>query len=97
MKKAGTHEGCIEQMCRLFAEKLGKYDSEGYIRLDDLELAPEIQKEVAKAWKAVNTQNLADYADIDGYWDDFYRMFGFKCDGVDYSADVEPNVAIQEA
>ncbi len=97
MKKAGTHEGCIEQMCRLFAEKLGKYDSEGYIRLDDLEMAPEIQKEVAKAWKAVNTQNLADYADIDGYWDDFYRMFGFKCDGVDYSADVEPNVAIQEA
>ena len=90
MKKAGTHEGCIEQMCRLFAEKLSAFDGEGYIRLDDLEMDPKTQKEVQKAWKAVNTANLASYADLDGYWDDFYKMFGFKQRGVDYSADVDP-------
>lgn len=97
MKKAGTHEGCIEQMCRLFSQKLGVYDSEGYIRLDDLEMDEKIQKEVSEAWKAVNTQNLDEYADIAGYWDDFYKMFGFKFADVDYSADVNAEAEIKEA
>ena len=97
MKEAGTHEGCIEQMCRLFADKLDNYDDEGYIRLDDYEMNPKIQKEVAKAWKSVKTDNLVKYADLDGYWDDFYKMFGFKHADVDYAADVNAEVDIEEA
>ena len=97
MKAEGTHEGCIEQMCRLYAEKLREYDDEGYIRLDDREMASSVQKAVKKAWKEVNTENLHEYADLDGYWNDFYNMFGFKLKGVDYSADVSPEVQIEEA
>ena len=97
MKQIGTHEGCIEQMCRLFAEKLDVFDDEGYIRMDDLEMDPAVQKQVEKAWRAVTTENIAEYADIDGYWEDFYRMFGFNHKGVDYSADVNAEVAIEEA
>lgn len=97
MKKAGTHEGCIEQMCRLFAEKLDVYDDEGYIRLDDLEMDDAVQKEVADVWKKVTTENLTDYADLDGYWEDFYRMFGFRLPGVAYTADVDADVPITEA
>lgn len=97
MKKAGTHEGCIEQMCRLYSQKLGVYDDEGYIRLDDYEMDKHIQAQVAEAWKNVRTDNLATYADIDGYWDDFYRMFGFHMEGVDYAADISADMEIQEA
>lgn len=97
MKEKGTHEGCIEQMCRLFAEKYDMRDEEGYIRLDDLEMDKDTQAKVAAAWKKVDSSNLGEYADIDGYWDDFYRMFGFKWEGVDYSADVNPETAISEA
>ena len=97
MKKAGTHEGCIEQMCRLFAEKLHTTDDAGYIRLDDLEMEESVQQEVAKAWQEVTTQNLTEHADLDGYWDDFYRMFGFRWEGVDYAADTDADVPIAEA
>ena len=96
MKAAGTHEGCIEQMCRLFAEKRDTADAEGYIRLDDYEMDDKIQRAVADAWRAVTTENLAAYADIDGYWADFYRMFGFGLAGVDYAADVDPAVPIAD-
>lgn len=90
MKAAGTHEGCIEQMCRLFSEKWNTRDKDGYVRLDDYEMDSAVQKKVADAWKEVNTQNLKEYADLDGYFDDFYRMFGFRWENVDYSADVQP-------
>lgn len=93
MKKMGNHEGCIEQMGRLFKVKMFadsvKTDEEGLIRMDDWELQEDVQQEVKKAWKAVTTENLKEYADIDGYWDDFYKMFGFNMDGIDYSVDVE--------
>jgi enoyl-[acyl-carrier protein] reductase/trans-2-enoyl-CoA reductase (NAD+) len=93
MKKKGIHEGCIEQMGRLFKEKMFagdvQTDTEGMIRMDDWELRADVQEEVSKAWKAVNSDNLTEYADIEGYWDDFYQMFGFRMDGVDYSAEVE--------
>ncbi|MCH5203194.1 MAG: trans-2-enoyl-CoA reductase family protein [Oscillospiraceae bacterium] len=92
MKKHGTHEGCIEQMQRLFAEisenKLN-LDDEGRIRMDDLEMKPEIQNEVAEIWQGLNQDNFKEFTDIDGYWKDFYALFGFGIDGVDYSADVE--------
>ena len=93
MKEQKLHEGCIEQMYRLFAEKLYAgapvVDEEGRIRLDDWEMKPEVQDEVTKLWDALNADNFKEYTDIDGYWKDFYELFGFGIDGVDYDADVE--------
>ena len=93
MKEKGIHEGCIEQIGRLFRDKLfgGQVltDDEGMIRMDDYEMREDVQQEVKLAWDKVNTDNVMELADIQGYWDDFYKMFGFKMDNVDYSADVE--------
>lgn len=92
MKAKGLHEGCIEQMQRLFMDKIlgdGQVDENGFLRLDDWEMRDDIQEVVAKNWEAVTTENVAELADIDGYWDDFYNMFGFKIPGVDYSVDVD--------
>lgn len=94
MKAKNMHEGCIQQMRRLFAEKLNEYDCNGYIRLDDYEMATDIQAAVKEAWEQVSGQNLNDLADIDGYWDDFYKMFGFNYSDVDYCADVNADVKI---
>lgn len=97
MKEKGCHEGCIEQMYRLFAEKLtadgrpavGAADEDGRLRLDDLEMKPEIQHEVADIWNKLTADNFKEFTDIDGYWKDFYELFGFGVDGIDYDADVE--------
>ncbi len=98
MKAHGTHEGCIEQMYRLMNQKLfngaAVTDEENRIRLDDLEMQPEIQSEVQELWSTIATENLGTHADIDGYFEDFYRLFGFGIDGVDYTADLDPAVAI---
>ena len=99
MKKAGTHEGCIQQMERLFREKL--FGSQGpvvdenqLIRMDDWEMREEIQREVAQDWESVDTATVQSLCDIDGYWEDFYQIFGFAVPGVDYDADVEIQVDI---
>lgn len=92
MKAKGVHEGCIEQMARLFLDKMAgevETDENGFVRMDDWEMADDIQEAVAKNWDAVTSENVKELADIDGYWDEFYNMFGFKIDGVDYSADVD--------
>lgn len=92
MKAKGVHEGCIEQMARLFLDKMAgeaETDENGFIRMDDWEMADDIQEAVAKNWDAVTSENVNELADIEGYWDEFYHMFGFKIDGVDYSADVD--------
>ena len=91
MKEQGVHEGCIEQMVRLYTEKLpaGETDGEGYIRLDDLEMRESVQSAVTEVWDSVSTENIKSVGDIDGYWEDFYHMFGFGYDGVDYEEDVE--------
>lgn len=92
MKAKGVHEGCIEQMARLFLDKMAgevETDENGFVRMDDWEMADDIQEAVAKNWDAVTSENVKKLADIDGYWDEFYKMFGFKIDGVDYSADVD--------
>jgi enoyl-[acyl-carrier protein] reductase/trans-2-enoyl-CoA reductase (NAD+) len=93
MKDAGLHEGCIEQIDRLFLEKLNttKFDTDenGLIRMDDWEIRPDIQTEVMNYWNTITPENFQSLTDIQGYWDDFYHMFGFKIDGVDYTADVE--------
>ncbi len=98
MKAKNVHEGCIEQMYRLLNEKLYKgepvTDEENRIRLDDLEMQPEIQSEVKQLWEEICTENLDTHADIDGYFADFYRLFGFGVSSVDYEADTDPNVPI---
>ena len=93
MKEKGLHEGCIEQMNRLFLEKLAggvvQTDEAGRIRLDDYEMKEEIQSQIAEVGDGVDTESIKDLGDIKGYWDEFYNMFGFGYDNVDYSEDVE--------
>lgn len=93
MKEKNIHEGCIEQMARLFTEKLFNgdivLDETGKIRLDDWELREDVQKEVMDIWSTINSDNIREMADVEGYWEDFYHMFGFKFDNVDYTKDVE--------
>lgn len=97
-KELGTHEGCIEQISRMFTDKLllpvPKVDSSGLLRLDDYELDSKVQDQINAIWNEIATENITEIADIAGYWDDFYTMFGFKIPGVNYSEDVDPSVAI---
>ncbi|HEY1765007.1 MAG TPA: enoyl-ACP reductase FabV [Opitutaceae bacterium] len=97
MKAAGTHEGCIEQMHRLFSTQIyapggPRFDESGRVRIDDLEMRPEIQAGVAKVWPEVTTETLAPLTDIAGYRREFLKLFGFGLDGLDYEAEVEPHV-----
>lgn len=94
MKEKGIHEGCIEQMYRLWGEKIFGADgivveADGMLHVDDWEMREDVQKEVMDIWQQIDSENLLELADTEGYWTDFYQMFGFKMDGVDYSADVE--------
>jgi len=99
MKQDGSHEGCIEQLYRLYSECIysdsPRLDDEGRLRVDELELRPEIQDKVADAWAQITTDNLADLTDFSGYKQEFLRLFGFEIDGVDYDADVNPVVDIK--
>ena len=92
MKDRNLHEGCIEQINRLFREKLMDgspvVDNEGRIRLDDYEMDEAVQSQVMEYWDQVNSDNINQFADMTGYWDDFYHMFGFRFDEIDYSKDV---------
>ena len=98
MKAAGTHEDCIGQMDRLFRERIApgtpQPDEAGRIRIDDWEMAPEIQKEVAERWKTVTTENLAQLGDFAGYQSSFLRLFGFGLNGVDYTIDCDTEVPV---
>lgn len=93
MKEKGLHEGCIEQMYRMLHDRVCREtvitDDKRLIRMDDYELKPEVQQEVAELWEKVSGENIREIADIDGYWQDFYEIFGFRIDGVDYDADVD--------
>ena len=95
MKAKGTHEGCIEQIHRLFADHYGaeggpKLDEKGRIRIDDWEMRPEVQEEVEKIWKIVTTEKIDEVSDFEGYQKEFYRLFGFGLKGVDYAAETDP-------
>lgn len=99
MKEKGIHEGCIEQTYRLFSERLYSagevpLDSEGRIRIDDWEMREDVQEEVANIWAALTTENIQDLTDLEGYRREFFQLFGFETEGVDYEADVDPNVSI---
>jgi len=97
MKAQGTHEGCAEQMQRLFSTQIyapggPTLDGGGRVRVDDLEMKPDVQASVAKIWPEVTTENLAALTDIAGYRTEFLKMFGFGLPGIDYEAEVEPHV-----
>ncbi|MBQ0759670.1 MAG: trans-2-enoyl-CoA reductase family protein [Zhongshania sp.] len=98
MKADGSHEGCIEQVYGLFKNSLYGdtpiKDEEGRLRADGLEMRPEIQAAVAQMWDDVTTENLLATTDFAGYKREFLRLFGFEIDGVDYDADVDPVVEI---
>jgi enoyl-[acyl-carrier protein] reductase / trans-2-enoyl-CoA reductase (NAD+) len=99
MKAAGLHEGCIEQMQRLYSERLfaGKavpVDDKGRIRIDDWELRDDIQAKVAQLWSLAATETLSEIGDLEGYRNDFYNLFGFDFKGVDYSLDTNEIVNI---
>ena len=94
MKAKGTHEGCIEQMQRLFSDRLYsgdlQLDEQGRIRLDDWEMEQGIQDAVASAWESVSTGSLNELTDFAGYQEEFLKLFGFGIDGVDYDVDTDP-------
>ncbi len=100
MKDKGIHEGCIEQMTRLMTDHLcreggPRLDAAGCIRLDDLEMRPDVQQAVSDLWPQVTTESLKDLADYDGFKRDFNNLFGFEVDGVDYSRAVETDLPLQ--
>lgn len=101
MKAKGLHEGCIEQMQRLFATQLYNgaalaFDDGGRVRVDDREMRPDVQAEAARLWPQVTTETLAALTDIEGYRSEFLRLFGFGLPGINYAADCEPHVPMPE-
>ncbi|MFT4067515.1 enoyl-ACP reductase FabV [Paraburkholderia sp.] len=98
MKEKGTHEGCIEQVYGLYKESLygaqPHLDDAGRLRADYRELDPQVQGRVQELWNQVTNDNLYELTDFAGYKTDFLRLFGFEMKGVDYEADVDPDVRI---
>lgn len=98
MKEEGIHEGCIEQIQRLFQDRLyadtTPTDDEGRIRIDDWEMRTDVQARVAELWKEATTETLPKIGDLKGYEKDFFNLFGFMVEGVDYDEDVNEIVEI---
>ncbi|HJS00303.1 MAG TPA: enoyl-ACP reductase FabV [Flavobacterium sp.] len=100
MKAEGIHEGCIEQIQRLYQQRLftgGEVpvDEKGRIRIDDWEMREDVQAKVAKLWEQATTENLAEIGDLEGYKKDFYNLFGFDLAGVDYKAEADEMVQVK--
>lgn len=93
MKAKGTHEGCIEQIYRLFKDFLytehTKLDEEGRIRTDDYEMEQDVQEKAIALFDKVTTETLQEVLNIQAYQDEFYKLFGFGFDEVDYDLDVD--------
>lgn len=99
MREEGVHEGCMEQILRMFSQRLYKedgsaaeVDGENRLRLDDWELREDIQQHCRDLWSKVTNDNLYDVADYQQYKDEFLKLFGFGIAGIDYDADVNPVV-----
>lgn len=100
MKEKNLHEGCIEQMYRLFAEMLysgnsTQVDERGRVRVDDLEMTEEVQREVLAFWAEVTTENIYEQSDLEGYRREFFNLFGFDVKGVDYDIDINPDRKVE--
>lgn len=100
MKEKGIHEGCIEQIQRLFHDRLYSgaavpTDDKGRIRIDDWEMRTDVQETIAKLWTESTTESLVEIGDLAGYKQDFLNLFGFGFDGVDYLADTDEMVQIE--
>lgn len=98
MKAKGIHEGCIEQINRLFHDRLYRadgaalpVDDEGRVRLDDWELRDDVQDACKALWPTVTTENLKAVTDYAGYKHEFLKLFGFDRSDVDYATEVEPD------
>jgi enoyl-[acyl-carrier protein] reductase/trans-2-enoyl-CoA reductase (NAD+) len=99
MKAEGIHEGCIEQIQRLFQDRLYSgqavpTDDNGRIRIDDWEMREDVQAKVAQLWKESTTESLPEIGDLAGYKQDFLNLFGFGFEGVDYLADTNEMVQV---
>lgn len=99
MKAEGVHEGCIEQIQRLFEQRLysGKEiptDEKGRIRIDDWEMRDDIQEKIKTLWEKASSENLTSIGDLAGYKQDFLNLFGFGFQKVDYKADANEQVSI---
>ncbi|MCP3699723.1 MAG: trans-2-enoyl-CoA reductase family protein [Aliivibrio sp.] len=104
MREEGVHEGCQEQILRMFSQRLYKedgsapeVDDQNRLRLDDWELREDIQKHCRELWPQVTTENLKDLTDYVEYKEEFLKLFGFGVEGVDYDADVNPMVEFDVA
>ncbi len=100
MKEKGIHEGCIEQIQRLYQQRLFNgsevpVDEKGRIRIDDWEMREDVQANVAKLWPEATTENLSEIGDLEGYRKDFYNLFGFDLAGVDYKAEADEMVQVE--
>ena len=100
MKEEGIHEGCIEQIQRLFQDRLYTgspvpVDDKGRIRIDDWEMRDDVQAKVAKLWEEATTETLPAIGDLAGYRNDFLNLFGFEFAGVDYKAEANELVNIE--
>lgn len=100
MREEGVHEGCMEQIYRMFSQRLYKadgsaaeVDDKNRLRLDDWELRDDIQQHCRDLWPQITSENLKELTDYQEYKDEFLSLFGFGIEGVDYEADVNPNVA----
>jgi len=99
MKAKGLHEDCIEQIHRLFSKQMYNdgclnFDDDGLVRIDDLEMRDDVQKEVFEIWPKISTENLETLSDFAGYQSGFLKLFGFGLAGVNYDAEVETEVPI---
>ncbi|MDE1513697.1 MAG: enoyl-ACP reductase FabV [Vibrio sp.] len=99
MREQGVHEGCIEQIYRMFSQRLYKpdgsaaeVDEDNRLRLDDWELRDDIQQHCRELWPQITTENLRQLTDYDMYKEEFIKLFGFGIEGIDYDADVNPEV-----
>ncbi|KEQ17746.1 enoyl-ACP reductase FabV [Endozoicomonas numazuensis] len=99
MREEGVHEGCIEQINRMFRERLYRtdgsapaVDDSNRLRLDDWELREDIQAHCQALWPKLTNENLAELTDYVEYKEEFLKLFGFGVEGVDYEADVNPLV-----
>lgn len=93
MKEKGTHEGCIEQIYRMFSQLYGNeklnLDNEGRIRLDNFEMEEDIQEKIKDIWPLINSETVFELTDVEGFRDEFFKLFGFGFANIDYKKDVE--------